>query len=91
MSKLAKYKNFIIFSWSADQKEKDHVHVAKNRKQRNPAKFWIEPVSLFDKGDLADHEINDVEKMILKYVDEIKDRIEKSKRGERFKLLIIRK
>lgn len=92
MSKLAKYKNFIIFFWSEDLSERPHVHISKNRKQKRPAKFWIEPeVKLFDDGDFTENEIFDVERILIKYIDNLKDRIERYRKGERLKPLIIRK
>jgi len=92
MAKLAKYKGFTIFFWSFDLNEKMHVHVSKNKKQKKPAKFWLEPnVLLFDEGDLTDKEIFSIERILIKNVDTFKKMIEGYRQGKRFKPLQIKK
>jgi len=55
--------------YSNEGKEPPHVHVARNGKR---CKFWIGPVSLAYGGRFASHELNKIEKLVIKHENEIK-------------------
>ncbi len=75
MPKILIFKNFVFIIFSIDKFEKRvHIHVAKKSvREFVPAKFWLEPkIELAKKGDFTTTEINEVEKLILRFEKELK-------------------
>ena len=60
-----------FFFYAGDRDEPRHVHVERDR---NEAKFWIDPVRLQHNYGFAGHEINDIERLILEHQQRIVDR-----------------
>jgi Domain of unknown function (DUF4160) len=51
--------SFIFFS--SDRDEPTHIHV---KRDRQLAKFWLDPISLEKNRGFKDHELNQIEKLI---------------------------
>lgn len=49
--------------YSSDRPEPPHIHV---RRDRDEAKFWLEPVELAYNDRFAQHELNRIEKLVRK-------------------------
>jgi hypothetical protein len=54
--------NFIFFS--SDKGEPSHIHV---RRDRQLAKFWLQPISLFKNRGFKDHELNEILQLVETY------------------------
>ncbi len=52
--------SFVFFS--SDRPEPMHIHV---KRDRDVAKFWLEPVALAKNVGFADHEINEIERLVI--------------------------
>ena len=50
---------FVFFS--SDQGEPSHIHV---KRDRQIAKFWLEQIALAKNRGFADHELNDIERLV---------------------------
>jgi hypothetical protein len=53
---------FVFFS--SDRGEPPHIHV---RRDKNVAKYWLQPISIATNRGFAQHELNDIERIILQY------------------------
>ena len=51
--------SFIFFS--SDRNEPPHIHV---KRDRQVAKYWLEPVALAKNRGFAEHELNDIETLV---------------------------
>lgn len=51
--------SFIFFS--SDRGEPGHIHV---KRDRQLAKFWLDPVSLAKNRGFKDHELNDISQLV---------------------------
>lgn len=51
--------SFVFFS--SDQAEPPHIHV---KRDRQIAKYWLEPIALAKNRGFANHELNDIERLI---------------------------
>ena len=49
------------FFWSYDGAEPRHIHV---QRERNRARFWLDPVSLAENRGLRPRELRDIERII---------------------------
>lgn len=88
MPKILTYKNLIFFLVSFDLSEKLHLHVfSKNGNRTGAAKIWLNPVEVFEKGQLTDKEINEAIKIIETNKSEIENLIEDFKQGKKIKTL----
>ncbi|NET37454.1 MAG: DUF4160 domain-containing protein [Cyanothece sp. SIO1E1] len=62
--------SFIFFS--SDRGEPAHIHI---KRDRQLAKFWLNPVSLVKNRGFKDHELNDISRLVAvvsrKYFDTI--------------------
>jgi len=79
MPKILIFKNFVFIIFSIDKFEKRvHIHIAKKSvREFVPAKFWLEPkIELAKKGDFPTTEINEVEKLIIRFEKELKEQLE---------------
>ena len=54
--------SFVFFS--SDRGEPVHIHV---KRDRQVAKFWLEPVALAKNRGFAEHELNDIEQLVLRH------------------------
>jgi hypothetical protein len=57
---------FVFFS--SDAGEPPHIHV---KRDRQVAKFWLEPISLARNRGFAEHELNRVESLVNSHRDEL--------------------
>ena len=48
--------------FASDEQEPRHIHV---RRDRQAAKFWLEPVSLAKNVGFSEHELRDLERRVL--------------------------
>jgi hypothetical protein len=48
--------------FSSDGTEPRHIHV---KRERHVAKFWLEPVRLANNRGFPDHELNQIEKLVI--------------------------
>jgi len=55
-----------FFFWSYDCIEPRHVHV---QRDRNRAKFWLDPVSLVDSGGFRARELREIERHVIENLD----------------------
>ncbi|MFM7575170.1 MAG: DUF4160 domain-containing protein [Snowella sp.] len=58
--------SFIFFS--SDKGEPPHIHV---RRDRQLAKFWLQPVSLAKNRGFKDHELNDILQLVETYEQQL--------------------
>ena len=56
--------NFVV----ADVRERPHVHV---RKGNNTAKYWIDRIECFRRGNFKNHELNEIERLLTAYQSEL--------------------
>ena len=54
--------SFIFFS--SDQGEPPHIHV---KRDRQLAKFWLNPISLARNRGFREHEINQIARLVVKH------------------------
>ncbi len=54
--------SFIFFS--SDRQEPPHIHV---KRDRDVAKYWLEPVSLAKNCGFREHELNQLERLVVEY------------------------
>ncbi|MBI3500803.1 MAG: DUF4160 domain-containing protein [Bacteroidetes bacterium] len=91
MPKIALYKYLSFFIVSYDLKERLHLHIIKTKgKNSRVAKIWLEPIKVFDAGDLSKSEINLAVKLIEKNKDEIKSKILNFAEGKKSKPLSLK-
>jgi hypothetical protein len=57
---------FVFFS--SDRGEPPHIH---GKRDRQIAKFWIEPVSLAKNRGFAKHELIDLERLVVQYQENL--------------------
>jgi hypothetical protein len=55
-----------FFFYSSDRDEPPHIHV---ERERNKAKFWIDPVRLQDSGGFSRAEINRIQELVVEKRD----------------------
>ena len=86
MPKIAIYKYLVFYIVAYDLKELYHLHVIKTRKgYGNADKIWMDPVEVFDRGDLTNKELLLVLKLIENNEAAIKNQIAKFAKGEKIK------
>lgn len=54
--------------YQADLDEPPHIHVGKEGKE---AKYWLAPITLAKTGRFRNHELNEIERILVKYQDDI--------------------
>ena len=54
--------SFVFFS--SDRGEPVHIHV---KRDRQIAKYWLEPVSLAKNLGFAEHELNRIERLVMRH------------------------
>ena len=86
MPKIAVYKFLAFFIVSYDLNDRLHLHIIKTKGRKSRvAKIWLNPVHVFDYGDLTEKEINLAVKLIEKNKDEIKSKILNFAKGKKSK------
>ncbi|MDE0671561.1 MAG: DUF4160 domain-containing protein [Caldilineaceae bacterium] len=64
MPNVLKQGPYRFFFYSNDRNEPAHVHV---KRDRNVAKFWLDPVRLQRSGGFHRSEIRDIERIVRQY------------------------
>ena len=54
--------DFVFFS--SDEREPPHIHV---KRDRQIAKFWLRPISLAKNRGFRQHELNQIERLVVKH------------------------
>ena len=80
MPVILRIRGYRFWFYEADLDEPPHVHVGKAGAE---AKFWVDPVALARSYGFRDHELNELEVLVVTYRGEILEswRKEQSKRG----------
>ena len=91
MGKLLIFAKYYFFIWAGeDPNERLHVHIYRtNSKNVKGAKFWLDDLSLFDRGDFTDRELNQIEKDLGKHLALVKSQVKKVLSGEKVKAIKI--
>lgn len=55
---------YAFLFYSTDREEPRHVHV---KRDRQVAKFWLEPISLAHNKGYADHELRTIERLVFEH------------------------
>ena len=73
-------KGYRFWFYQADLDEPPHVHVGKSGRE---AKYWMDPIVQAKPGRFRDHQLNEIEKILREYKDDILEawRKEQGKRG----------
>ena len=82
MPVVLRIKGYRFWFYEADLDEPPHIHVGKEDKE---AKYWVAPVTLVKSRRFRDHELNEIEKILIEYQHDILEvwRKERKKRGNR--------
>lgn len=82
MPVILRIKGYRFRFYEADLDEPPHVHVAKDAKE---AKYWMTPIALARSRGFREHELNEIERILVEYKDDILEawRKEQGKRGNR--------
>jgi hypothetical protein len=82
MPVILRIKGYRFWFYEADLGEPPHVHVGKGDKL---AKFWVDPVRISRPGRFKQHELSEVEAILVEYASFVMDawRREESKRAGR--------
>lgn len=68
MPVILRIKGYRFWFYQADLDEPPHVHVGKSGKE---AKYWVDPVALARSGRFPDHELNEIERILAEYREDI--------------------
>lgn len=79
---VLRVRGYRFWFYEADLDEPPHVHVGKGGKK---AKYWLTPIALARSRRFRDHELHEIERIVVKYQDDILRawRKEQHKRGNR--------
>jgi hypothetical protein len=80
MPVILRIKGYRFWFYESDLEEPPHIHVGKDGKE---AKFWVNPITLAKSRRFRDYELNEIEKIIQEFQDNILNawQKEKEKRG----------
>jgi len=80
MPVVLRIKGYRFWFYEADLDEPPHVHVGKESKE---AKYWIMPITLAKSRGLRNHELSEIERILVEYQNDILEvwRKEQKKRG----------
>jgi hypothetical protein len=59
-------KGYRFWFYEADLDEPPHIHVGKSG---NEAKYWLNPIGLAKSRRFQDHELREIERILLQYQD----------------------
>ena len=92
MGKLLIFAKYYFFIWAGEgPDERLHIHIYRtNSKNVKGAKFWLDDLSLFDRGDFTEKELNQIEKDLRKHLAVVKTQVKKVLSGEKVKAIRIR-
>ena len=68
MPRVQRIGPYRLHFWSADRRERPHVHVERDNRT---AKFWLRPVELAKQRNFSEHEIRRIEAMVAENEVEI--------------------
>ncbi len=75
MSPVFKRERGYTFKIFSNEEERMHIHVIKDECE---AKVWLEPrVELANNDGFAQHEVNDIIKMVKNYADDLRDQYQR--------------
>ncbi len=82
MPVVLRVKGYRFWFYEADLDEPPHVHAGKENRE---AKFWLNPIAVAIARGFREHELNEIERIISEYKDDLLDawKKEKAKRGNR--------
>lgn len=82
MPVVLRIKGYRFWFYEADLEERAHVHVGKEDCE---AKYWLEPVELARTRGFRQHQLNEIEDIVVEHLQEILEawRREQQKRGHR--------
>lgn len=88
MPKIAVFRYFVFYIVAHDLAERYHLHIAKTKGSRAAAaKFWLNPVALFESGNLTTKELNTIEKLLIKNEDALIREINNFAEGRKVKTI----
>jgi len=70
MPVILRVKGYRILFYSSDLDEPPHVHV---RRENKEAKYWMDPVALARVRQFREHELNEIERILVEYKGDILD------------------
>ena len=72
MGKLVIFAKYYFFVWAGENpNERLHVHIFRtNSKNVLGAKYWLDDLSLFERGDFSDRELRQIENDLQMYANE---------------------
>ncbi|TAE27540.1 MAG: DUF4160 domain-containing protein [Cytophagales bacterium] len=93
MGKLIIFASYYFFVWAGENPaERLHIHVFRtNSKNSFGAKFWLDDLSLFERGDFTDKELNQIQKDLQTYAEQTRTLALQVQKGEKVKALRINK
>jgi len=65
---VLRIKGYRFWFYQTDLTEPPHVHVGKSG---NEAKYWINPIALARVRGFQEHELNEIERILVQYRDEM--------------------
>ena len=68
MPVILRVRGYRFWFYAADLDEPPHVHVGKEGKE---AKYWVDPIALARPGRFREHELNEIERILATYRDDI--------------------
>jgi hypothetical protein len=82
MPVILRIRGYRFWFYEADLQEPAHIHVGKDGKE---AKYWLDPIALAKARRFRDHELNEIEKILQEFRDDILEawQKEQQKRGSR--------
>lgn len=93
MGKLIIFAAYYFFVWAGESpSERLHVHVFRtNSKNSFGAKFWLDDLSLFERGDFSDKELNQIRRDLATYAEQTRQLALRVQAGEKIKALQVTK
>ena len=77
MPVILRIRCYRFWFYQADLNEPPHVHVGKQGKE---AKYWVDPIALARAGRFRPHELNEIERILMAYRENIMDAWQKEQR-----------
>lgn len=77
MPVILRVKGYRFWFYEADLDEPPHVHVGKENKE---AKYWLNPIVLTKSRRFGQHELNEIERILVEYRTDILEAWEKEQR-----------
>ncbi len=92
MGKLLIFAKYYFFIWAGeDPNERLYVHIYRtDSKNVKGAKFWLDDLFLFDRGDFNARELNQIEKDLQRHLLLVKSQVKKVLSREKVKAIKIR-